>query len=62
MSKTIYCDKCGRIITGEPYVHRIDHRLPRHTAPTIEEQAICQRRDLCRTCAEKVSAYAGGEA
>ena len=61
VSKLVICDRCGRAITGEPYVHRIDHKPMQHRAPTVEEQSICRRHDLCRTCAEKVSAFAGDE-
>lgn len=52
MARLITCDRCGRPIVGEPYVHRIDHR---GGPKTVREQMICRRTELCRICAIKVA-------
>lgn len=57
MSRLILCDRCCTPIVGEPYIHRIDHKGGNGT---VEEQVICRRSELCRTCAIKVAAEARG--
>ena len=55
MSKLIICDRCGRAIVGEPYIPHLDHK---GGDGSIEEQLICRRSELCRTCAAKVATVA----
>lgn len=52
MARLITCDRCGRPIVGEPYVHRIEHR---GGPATVDEQVICRRSELCRECAARVA-------
>lgn len=52
MARLTTCDRCGKPIVDEPYVHRIDHK---GGPATVREQMICRRTELCRICAIRVA-------